>query len=551
MQILSNWYHQSGRQRTLLLTHSNLALNQLFDKLVDLDIDERHLVRLGHGSELLETRKDFTKNGRIQYMLDLRFNILSEVAFLAKSRNQPESVADTCELADLFFSGFIFPEWRRFSAELEEKGTNEKTDLEWVKSSFPFTDYFSKWLDSNLFQTVDSFNEATELAKSCWAHLDQMHQDIKACYPFEWLRDANERGNFLVTRQAKIVAMTTTFATINRKSLSEMGFTVNNILIEEAGQIPDYQTFIPLVISKPELQQNLKRIVLIGDHNQLPPVVSSAVIKDYSHFEQSMFTRYVRLKFPTITLDSQGRSRPAICSLYSWRYNDLKHLPHVSTKREFILANPGFKHVYQLINVGDYMGQGETQPSSHYFQNLGEAEYLIAVYMYMRLLGYPKENIVMLSTYNGQADLLKDIVNFKCANDPLYGSPLKITTVDKYQGQQSDYVLLSLVRTNQIGHFRDVRRMTVALSRARLGLYVFCREDIFANCYDISQGFSRLAKNGSVLELYPSETFSTSRKVDDTSKDPVSVSDYSEMSQIVEELHQQKSQDEVDKMEQE
>lgn len=42
---------------------------------------------------------------------------------------------------------------------------------------------------------------------------------------------------------------------------------------------------------------------------------------------------------------------------------------------------------------------------------------------------------------------------------------LQITTVDKYQGQQNDFVLLSLVRTRVVGHLRDVRRLVVALSR--------------------------------------------------------------------------------------
>ncbi|CAF4707695.1 unnamed protein product, partial [Rotaria magnacalcarata] len=52
-------------------------------------------------------------------------------------------------------------------------------------------------------------------------------------------------------------------------------------------------------------------------------------------------------------------------------------------------------------------------------------------------------------------------------------------TVDKYQGQQNDYILLSLVRTNAIGHLRDVRRLVVAMSRARLGLYIFGRVSLF------------------------------------------------------------------------
>ncbi len=51
----------------------------------------------------------------------------------------------------------------------------------------------------------------------------------------------------------------------------------------------------------------------------------------------------------------------------------------------------------------------------------------------------------------------------------------QIATVDKYQGAQNDYILLSLVRSRAVGHLRDVRRLVVAMSRARLGLYVFGR----------------------------------------------------------------------------
>ena len=66
---------------------------------------------------------------------------------------------------------------------------------------------------------------------------------------------------------------------------------------------------------------------------------------------------------------------------------------------------------------------------------------------------------------------------------------LQVTTVDKYQGQQNDYVLLSLVRTRIVGHLRDVRRLVVAMSRARLGLYVFGRKELFGNCYELQATF--------------------------------------------------------------
>ena len=104
---------------------------------------------------------------------------------------------------------------------------------------------------------------------------------------------------------------------------------------------------------------------------------------------------------------------------------------------------------------------------------MAEAEYVVALFMYMRLIGYPAEKISLLTTYNGQKHLLRDVVNARCANNPMIGKPHKITTVDKYQGQQNDYILLSLVKTHNVGHLRDVRRLVVAMSRARLGKKTF------------------------------------------------------------------------------
>ena len=69
---------------------------------------------------------------------------------------------------------------------------------------------------------------------------------------------------------------------------------------------------------------------------------------------------------------------------------------------------------------------------------------------------------------------------------------LQVTTVDRYQGQQNDYIILSLVRTKTVGHLRDVRRLVVAMSRARLGLYVLARVALFQNCFELSPAFSQV-----------------------------------------------------------
>lgn len=87
---------------------------------------------------------------------------------------------------------------------------------------------------------------------------------------------------------------------------------------------------------------------------------------------------------------------------------------------------------------------------------------------------------------------------------------LQIATVDKYQGQQNDYILLSLVRTRAVGHIRDVRRLVVALSRARLGLYIFGRAELFANCYELRPAMKQLLARPQQLHLHPSERVAVS-----------------------------------------
>lgn len=62
----------------------------------------------------------------------------------------------------------------------------------------------------------------------------------------------------------------------------------------------------------------------------------------------------------------------------------------------------------------DHNGRGESTPTAHFYQNLGEAEYICAVYQYMRLLGYPASKITILTTYNGQKALLRDVFSQRC-----------------------------------------------------------------------------------------------------------------------------------------
>src|SRR5690606_37832703 len=163
--------------------------------------------------------------------------------------------------------------------------------------------------------------------------------------------------------------------------------------MEEAAQITEIETFIPFALQNPtsEGELPLKRVILLGDHYQNSPVIQNIALRQHANLEQSLFSRLVRLGVPTVNLDQQGRARPALAELYCWRYKNLGNLPSLVEASGFTAANAGFRHDFQFINVDDFKGTGETCPQPHYYLNLGEAEYAVAIYQYMRLLGYSRE----------------------------------------------------------------------------------------------------------------------------------------------------------------
>lgn len=308
-----------------------------------------------------------------------------------------------------------------------------------LATTFPFIIYFRISIPS-LFAEEDSAEvdemaaDSMELAHACWQHLTKTFEYLEGVRAFELLKSANDRANYLLVKQARVIAMTCTHAALKREELIRLGFTYDSVVVEESAQILEIESFIPLLLQS---QSHIERVVLIGDHLQLPPVVQNMAFQKYCRMEQSMFSRFVRLGVPIVELDAQGRSRSEICALYKWRYKTLTNLPKVVEQPEYLHANPGFAFNFQLINVPDYMNKGETTPTPYYYQNLGEAEYVVAVYQYMRLIGYPAEKISILTTYNGQKALIGDVLNQRCTWNPMFGRP-KIATVDKFQGQQND-----------------------------------------------------------------------------------------------------------------
>jgi len=541
VQLISNLYHSFPEERILIVTHSNHALNDIFVKISQRDIDPKDILRLGHGEEELGLAESFSREGRVNYMLQKRLDDLQLVKQLAESLLLPGDYGYSCENALLLYHTHVLPLKKEFFAQLDQIQDHSNISS-WIAQHFPFHSFFSQLYASNALHEID-----LQATKGCFHYLDKLFEELESFRALELLRNQKERGDYVLLKQAKIIAMTCTHASIRRQDYVEMGLKYDTLIMEESAQVLEVETFIPMVLQKPDFGDDstrLKRCILLGDHHQLPPVVKSRALAKYCNLQQSLYTRLLRLGMYHTVLDVQGRARPSIANIYRWCYPNLKDLTQLAENPSYQLANPGFRFEYQWISVGDV--DSETQPLPYFYQNVVEAEWIAAVYQYMRLLGYPREKISILTTYRGQKELLKEVLQHRIAWNPSLGIP-KVTTVDKYQGQQNEYVLLSLVRTKHVGYIRDVRRWVVATSRARLGLYIFGYLPLFQQYPgEWKQGLQIICRHGvsadgnsSALQLVKEERYpNCSRKLNDTvsSDRLVEISNCVDMAKYIQQL---------------
>lgn len=82
-------------------------------------------------------------------------------------------------------------------------------------------------------------------------------------------------------------------------------------------------------------------------------------------------------------------------------------------------------------------------------------------------------------------------------------------------------IIMSLTRTSKVGYLRDIRRLTVALSRARFGMYILGRREVFEGCYELKQAFDILLQRPDKLALVTGELWPSQRKLSEEANEAV------------------------------
>ena len=255
------------------------------------------------------------------------------------------------------------------------------------------------------------------------------------------------------------------------------GQKFGTLFIDEAAQALEAACWIPI--------RRVSRVILAGDHCQLPPTVKSfAALK--AGLGKTLMERIVDNKPEVVTLlKMQYRMNEEIMRFSSdWFYgNQVESAPEVKFRSILDLDIPMTwvdTSQFQLPENEESLFKEQFVGESFGRINKAEAELtLMALETYFNKIG--KQRILderidvgVISPYRAQVQYLRRLLKKKDFFKP-YRHLISVNTVDGFQGQERDVILISLVRANdegQIGFLRDLRRMNVAITRARMKLII-------------------------------------------------------------------------------
>ncbi|MDB5251528.1 MAG: helicase [Flaviaesturariibacter sp.] len=237
--------------------------------------------------------------------------------------------------------------------------------------------------------------------------------------------------------------------------------TYKTVVIDEAGQALEPACWIPIL--------KADRVILAGDHLQLPPTIKSA--EAAPELGRTLLEKAVATNpAAVVLLEEQYRMNDVIAGFSSQRFYKGRLRAHPSVANR-VLAGEAPLHFIDTAGCGF-----EEKWEGTSLSNPEEAAFLIRQVSRLILslqasASNEPTSLAIISPYKHQVEVLREAVRA----DPSLAGAADINTIDSFQGQERDAVFISLVRSNsegRIGFLSDQRRMNVAMTRARKKLVI-------------------------------------------------------------------------------
>ncbi|ORY42790.1 hypothetical protein BCR33DRAFT_280884 [Rhizoclosmatium globosum] len=277
------------------------------------------------------------------------------------------------------------------------------------------------------------------------------------------------QGLFLMKARSIFSTLNGTFSNHLR---DEIAFNI--VIVDEAAQATEAETTCIM-------RECVKTVILVGDPKQLESTVMSADCEK-AKFGRSLMERLLTLKHPFYLLETQYRMHPRIAQFSSKNFYDgwLMDSDHVQAYDPPWYKTPQFSAVQFVAHTGT-MHSRDNGGSS-----INELEANLICRRIQSFLTATSSHSTNLSIgiicpYKAQKHLLESLI--KTTFRPRQQKQISVNTVDGFQGQERDVIILSLTRVGYVSDFLDdLKRVNVALTRAKFNLWVFGDHKTYNRC---------------------------------------------------------------------
>ncbi|KAG9187998.1 hypothetical protein G6011_01921 [Alternaria panax] len=551
--LIAKILHDHTTENILILTYTNHALDQFLEDIQKAGISSDSMVRLGSKSNantrsllIRDQPNDYRRSRQTWVLIDeqkaqeesYHDALLAKMTTFDSAQRNERALLDYLEFSDdsEYFDAFVVPD---SGDGMTTVGRNNKSVDEyyliqrWAKGED--AGVFSNHAAQNYAHIWSLAPQSRQSLQSQWtkAILEEQIAEISTLADkYNTCRSRIDRlfkeKDFHVLGQKRIIGCTTTAAAMYTEEIQKASPGI--VLVEEAGEILESHVLTALT-------PTTKQLIMIGDHKQLRPKVNNYSLTvekgDGYDLNVSLFERLVLGGVPHTTLTKQHRMRPEISSLVrSLTYPELED----AEKTQGRPALRGFRnnvifvsHSRPELNAVQIADRRDADAKSSK-ENLYEAEMVLKCVRYLGQQGYGTDDIVILTPYLGQLYLLMNTLSAE--NDPILNDldsyeliraglmtpasaniskrKLRISTIDNYQGEESDIVIACLTRSNSIGDIgfmSSPQRVNVLLSRARNGLIMIGNADTFMNSHKGKEVWvplmDQLKRDGHVYDGFP------------------------------------------------
>lgn len=258
---------------------------------------------------------------------------------------------------------------------------------------------------------------------------------------------------------SKVKVVGVTCAASAFSCLDSLTFPV--VLIDESSQMTEPSSLLPIA------KFGCHKLLLVGDPKQLDPAVQGSEAAHDQGLEQTLFDRLTKLGYEPTVLRTQYRCHPVISNIANTLFYGGCLIDGISQEDRLPLVDEFPTLCFYDVSCGK-----DCSDSAGSYYNQEEADFVVFLIQVLICSGVEPCNIGVITLYKSQMYKIIAILGLTSSGMHKEVKSVLVSTVDAFQGGERDVIILSCVRTNNVGFIDNEKRTNVALTRAKHHLLI-------------------------------------------------------------------------------